>query len=168
MAIRVAVALFFHIYWMYYEKEGVRYYLTGINEEGIEAVNYNDPEYTSNYPVRADGNGTIAPVVSSLATIWTGVLYKKVSNSNKTTRLAATKAALKEFVDNVFADGKRNNVTHKVSIVTFSGSSSVSVDWTELNNDASVTTLKSKIENDNFNDEIDKILLTSGDISVPA
>lgn len=132
-------------YWMYYEKEGVRYYLTGSNAEGIAAKNYTNPTF-NDYPEKMDGSGKINPGTTFSPQIWTGVLYKKVSNSNKTTRLAATKAALKEFVDNVFADGKRNNVTHKVSIVTFSGSSSVSVDWTELNNDASVTTLKSKID----------------------
>lgn len=82
---------------------------------------------STKYYLSSDGLTDTAPtnVTTQNATIWTGILYKK--STDNTTRLAALKSACKTFVNLVADDATKNNVNHKISVVTFSSNASTKV-----------------------------------------
>lgn len=90
-----------YTYYLYYTKNGQRYYLSGT---GV----------TTQRPTNVQGTST---------TIWTGVLYQRSSTSS-TSKLNALKAAVTNFVNSVSANAKEFNVDHQIALVGFASNQS--------------------------------------------
>lgn len=89
-----------YTYYLYYTKNGQRYYLSGT---GV----------TTQRPTNVQGTST---------TIWTGVLYQRSSTS--TSKLNALKAAVTNFVNSVSANAREFNVGHQIALVGFASNQS--------------------------------------------
>ncbi len=94
-----------YTYYLYYTKNGQRYYLSGT---GV----------TTQRPTNVQGTST---------TIWTGVLYQRSSTS--TSKLNALKAAVTNFVNSVSANAKEYNVEHRIAMVGFASKGTDSSAW---------------------------------------
>lgn len=85
-------------YYLYYTKDGTDYYLSGT-------------DVTTTMPKNITSGGN---------TIWTGVLYIQTST---TTRLAALKSAVTNFVTTVEENAVTNKVDHRIAMVGFASES---------------------------------------------
>lgn len=94
-----------YTYYLYYTKNGQRYYLSGT---GV----------TTQRPTNVQGTST---------TIWTGVLYQRSSTS--TSKLNALKAAVTNFVNSVSANAKEYNVEHRIAMVGFASEGTDNSAW---------------------------------------
>lgn len=94
-----------YTYYLYYTKNGQRYYLSGT---GV----------TTQRPTNVQGTST---------TIWTGVLYQRSSTS--TSKLNALKAAVTNFVNSVSANAKEYNVEHRIAMVGFASKGTDNSAW---------------------------------------
>lgn len=94
-----------YTYYLYYTKNGQRYYLSGT---GV----------TTQRPTNVQGTST---------TIWTGVLYQRSSTS--TSKLNALKAAVTNFVNSVSANAKEYNVEHRIAMVGFASRGTDNSAW---------------------------------------
>lgn len=94
-----------YTYYLYYTKNGQRYYLSGT---GV----------TTQRPTNVQGTST---------TIWTGVLYQRSSTS--TSKLNALKAAVTNFVNSVSANAKEYNVEHRIAMVGFASTGTDNSAW---------------------------------------
>lgn len=109
--------------WLYYEKDGTRYYLKGT--QAIQARNTANPTFdgrNGSYPYDLDGN-KITPVENGILTtretVWTGTLYRQGTQTES--KLKALKTAVTNFIESVEADAISNHVEHQISIVKFAG-----------------------------------------------
>lgn len=94
-----------YTYYLYYTKNGQRYYLSGT---GV----------TTQRPTNVQGTST---------TIWTGVLYQRSSTS--TSKLNALKTAVTNFVNSVSANAKEYNVEHRIAMVGFASKGTDNSAW---------------------------------------
>lgn len=94
-----------YTYYLYYTKNGQRYYLSGTGVTTQRPTNVED----------------------SSATIWTGVLYQRSSTS--TSKLNALKAAVTNFVNSVSANAKEYNVEHRIAMVGFASMGTDNSAW---------------------------------------
>lgn len=94
-----------YTYYLYYTKNGQRYYLSGTGVTTQRPTNVED----------------------SSATIWTGVLYQRSSTS--TSKLNALKAAVTNFVNSVSANAKEYNVEHRIAMVGFASEGTDNSAW---------------------------------------
>lgn len=94
-----------YTYYLYYTKNGQRYYLSGTGVTTQRPTNVRD----------------------SSATIWTGVLYQRSSTS--TSKLNALKAAVTNFVNSVSANAKEYNVEHRIAMVGFASMGTDNSAW---------------------------------------
>lgn len=83
-------------YYLTYKKNNQTYYLTG------------NSATTTKTTVRSDS-----------ATIWTGVLYKRTSTTQK--KIDALKDACKVFVNNIQSKATEDDVEHRIALVKFAG-----------------------------------------------
>ena len=88
-----------HQYYLYYEKNGIRYYLNGDKVDKEMPTEYKD-------------SGT---------QIWKGQLYSRTINTE--IKLNALKAAVSNFVDVVKAKAKADKVNHRIAMVGFASES---------------------------------------------
>ena len=94
-----------YTYYLYYTKNGQRYYLSGTGVTTQRPTNVED----------------------SSATIWTGGLYQRSSTS--TSKLNALKAAVTNFVNSVSANAKEYNVEHRIAMVGFASKGTDNSAW---------------------------------------
>ncbi len=94
-----------YTYYLYYTKNGQRYYLSGTGVTTQRPTNVRD----------------------SSATIWTGVLYQRSSTS--TSKLNALKTAVTNFVNSVSANAKEYNVEHRIAMVGFASKGTDNSAW---------------------------------------
>lgn len=94
-----------YTYYLYYTKNGQRYYLSGT---GV----------TTQRPTNVQGTST---------TIWTGALYQRSSTS--TSKLNALKTAVTNFVNSVSANAKEYNVEHRIAMVGFASKGTDNSAW---------------------------------------
>lgn len=115
----------------YYYKDGDNYYPVSRACDGTEIIpgiwdtrtnfclSYKKDNVT--YYLSGTGTTTTKPtnVGSSAGNIWTGVLYNRVSGGTAQTKLAALQAAAEGFIDNVSENAAKNNVDHRIALVSF-------------------------------------------------
>lgn len=94
-----------YTYYLYYTKNGQRYYLSGTGVTTQRPTNVQDAS----------------------TTIWTGVLYQRSSTS--TSKLNALKAAVTNFVNSVSANAKEYNVEHRIAMVGFASRGTDNSAW---------------------------------------
>lgn len=110
----------------YYYKDGDQYYQVKRGSEGGKNNKTYYLYYTKDgktYYLSSTGVTTTRPtnVTSNSTTIWTGVLYTRTSTS--TTRLAALKSAVTNFVTTVEQNAATNKVDHRIAMVGFASES---------------------------------------------
>ncbi len=116
--------LLFNRTWLYYEKNGVRYYLSGNQviqaKSPIENPSWNNPPHdVSGNPIPGVVNWPLLLMPLINYTVWTGTLYR--IGSEREVKLDALKIAVDGFIDSVAANAAENNVEHRISIVKFAG-----------------------------------------------
>ena len=113
--------------WLYYTKNGVRYYLYGNQvyqaKSPTETPEYDEPPHdingneipgTLNWPL-----WIILLFPTSYSTVWNGTLYRIGSQTES--KLNALKTAVNGFIDSVADNATENDVEHRISIVKFAG-----------------------------------------------
>lgn len=110
--------------WIYYEKNGVRYYLSGDQviqaKSPIEKPSWDSPPHDINgNEIPGVLNWPFLVIPLTTYTVWTGTLYR--IGSEREAKLDSLKIAVDGFIDSVADNAAENDVEHRISIVKFAG-----------------------------------------------